>query len=82
MSGNHHPIGWTWKPHRKWALETNGDAADDVFGRPGDLKLVVHGGVEEVFVEEISYRHDHLPLAAGEVEEGKRLTELNVEAGA
>src|SRR5712672_1859279 len=67
---------------RKYALETNGDAADDVFGRSGDLKLVVHGRVKEVFVEKIPYRQDHLPLAVGEVEEGKRLTDLNIESGA
>ena len=63
------------------ALETDGDAAHDVFRRTHDLQFVVDGRLEQVFVEQVSNRHDHLPLRrTAKSRNGQRLTDLDVES--
>jgi hypothetical protein len=60
-------------------LETDGYTTNNVLRRPDNLEFVVDRRVEDVFMEEIADRDDHLPLGGREVQERKRLAHFDIE---
>src|SRR4030095_2061055 len=61
------------------ASKTDGHTAHNVLRRTNNLQLVVDGGLEQVFLKQVTNRHDHLPLRRREIEKWQRLTHLDVE---